>query len=48
MAARVPRIPDNIIVIIIKKGRQFKAERVPYTPYQSEDHIPHNNNYRQK
>ena len=30
----------NPIIIIIKKGRQCKAERECYTPYQSEDLSP--------
>ena len=37
-----------IIIIIIKKGRQFKAEREWYTPYQSEDPSPIIPTYRQK
>ena len=28
---------DDLVIIIIKKGRQCKAEREWYTPYQSED-----------
>ena len=36
------------IIIIIKKGRQCKAEREWYTPYQSEDPIPTIPTYRQK
>ena len=37
-----------IIIIIIKKGRQCKAEREWYTPYQSEDPSPTIPTYRQK
>ena len=37
-----------IIIIIIKKGRQCKAEREWYTPYQSEDPSPTTPTYRQK
>ena len=37
-----------IIIIIIKKGRQCKAEREWYTPYQSEDQSPTIPTYRQK
>ena len=37
-----------INIIIIKKGRQCKAEREWYTPYQSEDPSPTIPNYRQK
>ena len=36
-----------IIIIIIKKGRQCKAEREWYTPYQSEDPSPTIPTYRQ-
>ena len=36
------------IIIIIKKGRQCKAEREWYTPYQSEDPSPTIPTYRQK
>ena len=48
-----PRIIRNleylrIILIIIKKGRQCKAERESYTPYQSEDPSPTIPTYRQK
>ena len=37
-----------IMIIIIKKGRQCKAEREWYTPYQSEDPILTIPTYRQK
>ena len=37
-----------IIIIIIEKGRQYKAEREWYTPYQSEDPSPTIPTYRQK
>ena len=37
-----------IIIIIIKKGRQCKAEREWYTSYQSEDPSPTIPTYRQK
>ena len=37
-----------IIIIIIKKGPQCKAEREWYTPYQSEDPSPTISTYRQK
>ena len=37
-----------IIIIIIEKGRQCKAEREWYTPYQSEDPSPTIPTYRQK
>ena len=37
-----------IIIIIIKKGRQCKAEREWYTPYQSEDPSPTIPTNRQK
>ena len=37
-----------MIIIIIKKGRQCKAEREWYTPYQSEDPSPTIPTYRQK
>ena len=37
-----------IIIIIIKKGQQCKAEREWYTPYQSEDPSPTMPTYRQK
>ena len=37
-----------IIIIIIKKGRQWKAEREWYTPYQSEDPSPTIPTNRQK
>ena len=37
-----------IIIIIIKIGRQCKAEREWYTPYQSEDSSPTIPTYRQK
>ena len=37
-----------IIIIIIRKGRQCKAEREWYTPYQSEDPSPTIPTYRQK
>ena len=36
------------IIIIIKKGRQWKAEREWYIPYQSEDPSPTIPTYRQK
>ena len=36
------------IIIIIRKGRQCKAEREWYTPYQSEDPSPTIPTYRQK
>ena len=44
------KIVDNIIIIIIiiKKGRQCKAERERYIPYQSEDPSPTIPTYRQK
>ena len=38
----------DIFIIIIKKGRQCKAERELYTPYQSEDPSPTILTYRQK
>ena len=38
----------NIIIIIIKKGRQCKAEKGWYTPYQSEDPSPTIPTNRQK
>ena len=38
----------SIDIIIIKKGRQCKAERKWYTPYQSEDPSPTIPTYRQK
>ena len=37
-----------IIIIIIKKGRQCKADREWWTPYQSEDPSPTIPTYRQK
>ena len=37
-----------IITIIIKRGRQCKAEREWYTPYQSEDDSPKIPTYKQK
>ena len=37
-----------IIIIIIKKGRQCKAEIEWYTPYQSEDPSPTIPTYKQK
>ena len=37
-----------IIIIIIKKGRQCKAGRESYTPYQSEDPSLTTPTYRQK
>ena len=37
-----------IIIIIIKRARQCKANRVWYTPYQSEDPSPTIPTYRQK
>ena len=37
-----------VLFIIIKKGRQCKAEREWYTPYQSEDPSPTTPTYRQK
>ena len=37
-----------IIIIIIKNGRQCKAEREWYTPYQSKDPSPTIPTYRQK
>ena len=37
-----------IIIIINKRGRQCKAEREWYTPYQSEDPSPTIPTYRQK
>ena len=34
-------LPTNmVIIIIIKKGRQYKAQKEWYTPYQSEDPSP--------
>ena len=41
-------VPIIIIIIIIKKGRQCKAEREWCTPYQSEDQSPTIPTYRQK
>ena len=49
--ARIPpvvKILISIIIIIIKKGRQSKAERDWYTPYQSEDPSPTIPTYWQK
>ena len=37
-----------VIIVIIKIGRQCKAEREWYTPYQSEDPSPTIPTYRQK
>ena len=37
-----------IIIIIIKKGQQCKAEREWYTPYQFKDQSPTILTYRQK
>ena len=37
-----------IIIIIIKKGQQYKAGREWYTPYQSVDPSPTIPTYRQK
>ena len=37
-----------IIIVIIKKGRQCRAEREWYTPYQSEDPCPKIPTYREK
>ena len=39
---------DIVIIIIIKKGRQCKAERELCTPYQSEDTTLTMPTYRQK
>ena len=46
--AFIKRRPAVIIIIIIKKGRQCKAEREWCTPYQSEDPSPTIPTYRQK
>ena len=43
-----PNLTQPYFIIIIKKGRQCKAEREWYTPYQSEDPSPTIPNYRQK
>ena len=47
-ATAVCRRECVIIIIIIKKVRQCKAEREWYTPYQSEDQSPTIPTYRQK
>ena len=39
---------STIIIVIIKKGRQCKAEREWFTPYQSEDPSPTIPTYGQK
>ena len=46
--AAIPETDLVIIIIIIKKGRQCKALREWYTPYQSEDPSPTIPTYRQK
>ena len=42
------QINSNIIIIIIKKDRQCKAEKEWYTPYESDDPSPTIPTYRQK
>ena len=37
-----------LLLLLLKKGRQCKAEREWYTPYQSEDPSPTIPTYRQK
>ena len=44
----VPQNVGSIFIFVIKKGRQCKAERESYTPYQSEDSSPTIPTYRQK
>ena len=44
----LPRKIPEYIIIIIKKGRQCKAETERYTPYQSEDPSATISTYRQK
>ena len=48
MFIQIKKNDITIIIIIILQGRQCKAEREWYTPYQSEDPSPTIPTYRQK